>query len=151
MAEPKSLRNRLPPVAQDMGPDITRTVADQFAPPAFAPTSPAYVPPAIPFPNSPELTNTPPPPKPATWHDMVDDPAYKVASLLPGPNIPMSALAYTSHMMRDQPLNAVGDAVGIIPGLGWAGAKVAHKALKASPVKIGYPGSLMGKLTGVKP
>lgn len=48
----------------------------------------------------------------------VDHPAYNVAQMIPGVNIPANVLAYASHMQQGEYDKAKWDSAGIIPGVG---------------------------------
>ena len=51
-------------------------------------------------------------------HKVVDSPLYNVAQSVPGLNIPLSAVAYGSHVSRGLTASASLDAVSAIPGAG---------------------------------
>ena len=64
------------------------------------------------------LPNAPPFDPMAQLATLVDHPAYNVAQMIPGVNIPANALAYVSHVQRGQTGDAVWDSLGMIPGVG---------------------------------
>lgn len=77
----------------------------------------------------------------------VDHPAYNVAQIVPGVNIPASALAYASHMQRGEFDKAKWDSAGMIPGVGMLKGVKLLDALKdwgttATALAKNYPGSM---------
>lgn len=67
---------------------------------------------------TPQYTNTGTMGLRQAMDNMVDSTPYKVAQLVPGLNVPLSAASYGSHMARGMQGEASLDAVGAIPGAG---------------------------------
>lgn len=90
-------------------------------------------------------------------HNLVDSPLYKAASLIPGPNVPMNALAYGSHVDRGQTGEAVLDSAAMVPGVGLVGPaagglKAAMNVMKSNPFRLGDPriaARMVGRKVGV--
>ena len=79
---------------------------------------------------------------------IVDHPAYNVAQMIPGVNIPANALAYASHMQQGEYDKAKWDSLGMVPGAGvLKGAKLLDSMKDwgntVAALAKNYPGAMM--------
>jgi len=94
-----------------------------------------------------------------SWHTVVDHPAFNVAQVVPGLNIPTNALAYASHVARGDTQAAMLDSLAMIPGvkginMASNGVPAAINAIRTWPdIAFGlaknYPSAVAKQLSGV--